>query len=166
MKKFLISIVGLLLITSTSFAQTQLADTTTQVKSCAEPVNYSVEDMVLKAQVGQSLTKPEANPTFKGGLDELKKYFASHSLTDTRAKDIVFKVHIGFIINCNGQAGNFQIVSKGKGDLQELAQQVLTVVKDMPQNWQPASFDNKSVDCYQILSFTIVGGALDKVSYR
>jgi hypothetical protein len=122
--------------------------------------------MLLKAQVGQSLAKPKTNPTFKGGLDELKKYFASHSLTDSRSKDIVFRVHIGFIVNCNGQAGNFQIVSKGKGDLQELAQQVLTIVKDMPQNWQPALVDNKTVDCYQILSFTILSGALDKVSYR
>jgi hypothetical protein len=90
----------------------------------------------------------------------------SHALTDIRAKDIVFRVHIGFLVNCNGQAGNFQMISKGKDDLQELAQQVLTIVKDMPQNWQPASADNKDVDCFQILSFTIASGVLDKVSYR
>jgi hypothetical protein len=166
MQKLLTFLAGLLLIFSTSYGQTQTPETATQIKSCVEKVNYSVDDMLLKAQVGQSLVKPEINPSFKGGLDELKKYFVSHSLTDTRAKDIVFKVHIGFLVNCNGLTGNFQIISKGKGDLQELAQQVLTIVNDMPQTWQPASVDNKTIDCYQILSFTVVGGALDKVSYR
>ena len=122
--------------------------------------------MILKSQVGQNLVKSDINPLFKGGLDELKKYFTLHALTDTRAKEIVFRVHIGFLVNCKGQAGNFQIISKGKGHLQDLAQQVLTIVKDMPQNWQPATADNKTVDSYQILSFTIAGGALDKVSYR
>jgi len=47
-----------------------------------------------------------------------------------------------------------------------LAQQVLTTIKGLPQNWKPATADGKSVDSYQLLSFTIAGGALDKVSYR
>ena len=110
--------------------------------------------------------KIEYVPTFKGGLDELKKYFLSNPLTDTKAKDIVFRVHIGFVVNCSGQFGNFQIISKGKGDMQILAQQVLAIAEKMPQYWQAATVDNKTVDSYQILSFTVVGGALDKVSYR
>lgn len=166
LKKSLTTLAGLLLIFSASFGQTQTSDTTTQIKSCVEPVAYSVDDMILKSQVGQTLSKPDVTPSYKGGLEELKKYFSSHPLTDPKAKDIVFRVHIGFLVNCNGQAGNFQILSKGKGDLQDLAQQVLTTIKNLPQNWQAATVDSKAVDSYQILSFTIVGGALEKVSYR
>ena len=87
-------------------------------------------------------------------------------MSDIRPKDIVFRVHVGLLVNCRGQDGNYQIVSKGKGHLLELAQQVLTIVKDMPHNWQAATADNIPVDSYQILSYTIVGGALDKVTYR
>ena len=166
MQKALTTFIAFFLISLISYGQTQTVDTSTQIKHCDGKVAYSVDDMILKGLVGQDLLKPDANPSFKTGLDELKKYFASHALTDTRTKDIVFRVHIGFLVNCNGQAGSFQIVSKGKGDLQELAQQVLEIVKGMPQNWQSATANNNPVDCYQILSFTVPNGALDKFSYR
>ncbi len=109
MKKFLTSLVGLLLFFSTSFGQTQAADTTTQIKSCVETVAYSVDDMMLNSQVGQNLAKSGVPPSYKGGLEELKKYFTLHPLTDTKAKDIVFRIHVGFLVNCKGQAGSFQI---------------------------------------------------------
>lgn len=166
MQKFLTLLAGLFTICSASYGQSQTVDTTTPIKSCAEQVVYSVDDMMLKSQFGQNLVKPDMNPLYKGGLEELKKYFLSHPLIDARAKDIIFRVHVGFLVNCNGQAGNFRILSKGKGDLQDLTQQVLATIKNLPQNWQPATGGNKAVDSYQILSFTIVGGALDDVSYR
>jgi len=146
--------------------QIQNTDSSIAFKPCLTPISYAVDDMLLKEQVGQSLSKPSTNPIFKGGVDELKKYFSSNPLTDTKAKGIVFRVHIGFVVNCSGQYGNLQIISKGKGDFEMLAQQVLANAEKMPQYWQSATVDNKTVDSYQILSFTVVGGALDKVSYR
>src|SRR5690242_4895307 len=119
MKNIMTLLPGLLLIVSTTFGQTEIADTTSKIKPCAEAVNYSVDDILLRTHLGQNLTGPGTNPSFDGGPGELKKYFVSHALTNKKAKDIVFRVHIGFLVNCNGQAGNFQIVSKGKGDLQE-----------------------------------------------
>jgi hypothetical protein len=166
MKYVLISLVGLLPILSASYGQTQTVDTTTQIKSCSEAVAYSVDDILLKSQVGENLVKPDVTPSYYGGPEVLKKYFESHPLTDMRAKGIVFMVHVGFLVNCNGQAGNFQILSKGKGDLQELAQKVLTTIKNLPENWQFATAGGKATDCYQILSFIVVDGALNKVTYR
>jgi hypothetical protein len=166
MKYILTSFIGSLLFFSVVSGQAQNADSSTTFKSCSTSIEYAVDDMLLKEQVGQNLPKPTTNPTFKGGLDEFKKYFSSNPITDSKANDIVFRVHIGFVVNCNGQYGNLKIISKGKGDLQILAQQVSTIAEKMPQNWQPATADNKSVDSYQILSFTLVGGVLDKVSYR
>jgi hypothetical protein len=78
----------------------------------------------------------------------------------------VFRVCIAFVVTCDNKAGNFIIVSQGKGDLETLANQVLAVVNKMPQNWQAAVVDKKAVDCYQALSFTILEGKMDKVSFR
>lgn len=133
---------------------------------CVEKVNYSVDDIQLKQKFGTNLLIPNSNPKFVGGISELKKYFSENTLSDSKSKGIVFRVHVGFIVNCSGKIGNFELVSNGKGDLKILAEEVLSVVEKMPQNWETAIVDGKSVDSYQILSFTIVDGDLTKVNYR
>ena len=140
------------------------ADSIVKVTACSQTM-YSVDDFLVKEKFGE-LAKPTANPTFTGGLDELKKYFIANPLTDEKATQMVFRVSIAFVATCDGKAGNFVIVTKGKGDLATYANQVLAIVNKMPQNWQPATIDGKPVDCYQVLSFTAASGQLDKVSYR
>jgi len=140
------------------------ADSIVKVTACSQTM-YSVDDFLVKEKFGE-LAKPTANPTFTGGLDELKKYFIANPLTDEKATQMVFRVSIAFVVTCDGKAGNFVIVTKGKGDLATYANQVLAIVNKMPQNWQPATIDGKPVDCYQVLSFTAASGQLDKVSYR
>jgi len=131
---------------------------------CSETI-YSVDDFLVKEKYGEK-PKPITNPTFSGGLDELKKFFTANSLTDEKASQMIFRVSIAFVVTCDGKAGNFEIVTKGKGDLETYANQVLAIVNKMPQNWQPATIDGKSVDCYQVLSITATSGQLAKVSYR
>ncbi|AWI26845.1 hypothetical protein [Flavobacterium pallidum] len=133
---------------------------------CSEKINYSVDDMQLKQKFGQSLLTPNSNPNFGGGITELKKYFSENTLNNSKAKGIVFRVHVGFIVNCSGKAGSFELVNNGKGDLKILADEVLNIVAKMPQKWEAAMVDGKSIDSYQILSFTILDGDLSKVSYR
>jgi hypothetical protein len=140
------------------------ADSVVKVTACSQTI-YSVDDFLVKEKFGE-LTKPLTNPTFSGGIDELKKYFTANPLTDEKATQMIFRVSIAFVVTCEGQAGNFVIVTKGKGDLATYANQVLAIVNRMPQNWQPATVDGKPVDCYQVLSFTAASGQLDKVSYR
>jgi len=140
------------------------ADSIVKVTACSQTM-YSVDDFLVKEKFGE-LAKPTANPTFTGGLDELKKYFIANPLTDEKATQMVFRVSIAFVVTCDGKAGNFVIVTKGKGDLATYANQVLAIVNKMPQNWQPATIDRKPVDCYQVLSFTAASGQLDKVSSR
>ncbi len=140
------------------------ADSIVKVTACSQTM-YSVDDFLVKEKFGE-LAKPTANPTFTGGLDELKKYFIANPLTDEKATQMVFRVSIAFVVTCDGKAGNFVIVTKGKGDLATYANQVLAIVNKMPQNWQPATIDGKPVDCYQVLSFTAASGQLDKGSYR
>lgn len=140
------------------------ADSIVKVTCCTENI-YSVNDFLVKDKIGEK-PNPKTNPTYTGGLDELKKYFITNPLTDERVKESIFRVSIAFVVNCDGKAGNFTIVTKGRGDLATYANQVLAIVNSMPQNWQPATVDGKPVDCYQVLSFTVVNGQLDKVSYR
>jgi hypothetical protein len=140
------------------------ADSIVKVNACSQTI-YSVDDFLVKEKFGD-LSKPTTNPTFTGGLDELKKYFIANPLTDEKATQMIFRVSIAFVVTCDGKAGNFVIVTKGKGDLATYANQVLAIVNKMPQNWKPATVDGKPVDCYQVLSFTAASGQLDKVSYR
>jgi hypothetical protein len=132
---------------------------------CDKENIYSVDDNLLKAKVGQ-FKKPDINPKYSGGIEKLKAFFADNKLTDKRTNGIVFRVSIGFVVNCKGETGNLQIVTDGKGDLRELAQQVLEKVKMIPDKWIPATANSQNVDSYQVLSFTVVNGTLDKVSYR
>ncbi|WP_255037988.1 energy transducer TonB, partial [Lacihabitans soyangensis] len=140
------------------------ADSIVKVTACSQTV-YSVDDFLVKEKFGE-IAKPTTNPTFTGGLDELKKYFVANPLTDAKATQMMFRVSIAFLVTCDGKAGNFVIVTKGKGDLATYANQVLAIVNRMPQKWQPATVDGKAIDCYQVLSFTATTGQLDKVSYR
>lgn len=43
---------------------------------------------------------------------------------------------------------------------------MLEIVNNMPDNWQAATANGKAVDCYQVLSFTVINGKLDEVIYR
>lgn len=140
------------------------ADSIVKVATCSQTI-YSVDDFLVKEKFGDN-AKPTINPTYSGGLNELKKYFSANPLTDEKATQMIFRVSIAFLVTCDGKAGNFVIVTKGKGDLATYANQVLEIVNKMPQEWQPATVDGKPVDCYQILSFTADGGQLDNFSYR
>jgi hypothetical protein len=139
-------------------------DSIVKVELCTQTI-YSVNDFLVKETFGEN-DEPSSAPSFEGGIDELKKYFAENPLVDEKATQIMFRVKIAYVVNCEGKAGNFKIVTKGKGDLATYANQVLAIVNSMPQKWEPATVDGKPVDCYQVLSFTALGGSLEKVSYR
>ena len=137
-----------------------------QVNFCDSKKIYSVDkESLLKEKIGE-LPIADTNPEFEGGIEALKEYFAENPLASDKAKDLLFRVAIGFVVNCTGEAGNFQIITKGKGELETLANQVLEIVNNMPQSWKPAKKKGEAIDCYQVLSFTVSGGQLDKVSYR
>ncbi|MCW3086026.1 MAG: hypothetical protein JWP12_3392 [Bacteroidetes bacterium] len=140
------------------------ADSVLKVTPCTTTM-YSVDDFLVREKLGEK-PKPATNPTFAGGPDELKKYFAAHPLTDPKATQMIFRVSIAFVVTCDGKAGNFEIVTNGKGDMATYANQVLAIVNKMPQKWQAATVDGKPVDCYQVLSFTADSGQLDSVSSR
>ena len=126
---------------------------------------YTADHFLLKSKIGD-LKIPESRPVYSSGMEGLRDHFADKKLSDKRAENIVFRVAIGFLVNCNGEAGDFQVISEGKDDMDELARQVLDIVRSVHGDWVPASANEKAVDCYQVLSFTVVNGELGKVSYK
>jgi hypothetical protein len=141
------------------------AESIKRVAFCDDKKIFSVNEILLKEKVGE-FPVPELSAAYEGGPEQLIKYFADKPLTDIRTKDVVFVVTIGFAVNCSGKAGNFGIITRGKGLAETFANQVLERVNNMPQNWKPAKKDGNAVDSYQVLSFTVTRGQLDKVSYR
>ena len=101
-------------------------------------------------------------PYWAEGDSTLQLWFDSHPLTDSRAKDIMFRTVLLFKVNCHGEAGEWTIASKGKGGMFELANQVLEIAKQLPSDgWVPAKDANgHAVDCWQVIQFTINDGNL------
>ena len=116
--------------------------------------NFAIRDRI------EGLSQPDYPPTYIDGEEVLKQYFVSHSLTDERGKNRIFRSAIAFVVNCEGEAGNFEIVTKGIGDLATLSNQVLAIVNKMPQRWQPAIKDGQAVDCWVVVSFRVHLGQL------
>lgn len=133
---------------------------------CNENSVWSVDDKQLVEVVGK-LPAPKKAPSFDGDKAALRGWFQSRPLTDDRAKSRLFRVRIGFIVNCEGKIGNFQIINKPKGELFEFSNMVLEIVKEMPANWLPAS-DKKGnpVDCWQVIEFTVSNGQLTNANYK
>jgi hypothetical protein len=86
-------------------------DSIVKVSLCNSEEQYAVgKESLLKGNIGEK-PEPETNPAFIGGIEELKKYFANNPLTDVRVKDAVFRVAIGFVVDCNGKSGNYKIIT-------------------------------------------------------
>lgn len=149
-----------------SFEDDEKELSATEFKICNENQIWSVDDKQLAEVVG-NYKSPKKNPAYKGDKTVLRNWFLNQPITDERAKDRLFRVRIGFMVNCDGKAGRWQLISKNKGELFEFANMVLETVKTMPQNWIPAT-DRKgnAVDCWQILEFTISNGILTNANYK
>lgn len=140
-------------------------DRINKVNPCKDTI-YAVDDYSLKEKIGTNFSTPINNPTFIGGIEELKKYFISNPLTDERVKQLIFINKISFLVTCEGKIGNFKIVTKGEGNFKTFSNQILAIVNKMPNTWKPAIVDGKPVDCYQMLEFIVTEGHLDKVAYK
>lgn len=149
-----------------SFEEDEAEITTASFAICNDADIWSVDDKQLAEAVGV-FKVPKKTPAYTGDKTALRNWFLNHPLTDERAKDRLFRVRIGFMVNCNGEAGRWQVISKGKGELFEFSNMVLEIVKTMPQNWIAAE-DKKGnkVDSWQILEFTVSNGVLTNANYK
>ncbi|MGH1339512.1 MAG: hypothetical protein ACRBFS_25570 [Aureispira sp.] len=141
-----------------------------KVTACTSEKPYLVYDDLLLKALGYEYYEEEQlariTPRPKEGQEALERYFEEKSLTDERAIGTLFMVRIGFLVNCKGEAGNYFIITKGRGDLEELANQVLEVVNELNIEWLPAEQDGQAVDSYQVLDFSVSDGNLSRVGIK
>lgn len=154
------------LFSPTSFDDDLEAAAASSFSPCNPEAVYSVDDKQLAEAVGD-FRHPKNNPTYKGDKPTFRSWFLNNPLTDERAKNRLFRVRLAFMVNCNGEVGQWRVISKGKGELYEFANIVLDLVKTMPHNWNPAT-DRKGnpVDCWQIMEFTVSDGVLTNGNYK
>ena len=149
-----------------SFEEDEAEMAATSFVLCNEANVWSVDDKQLAEAVG-NFKAPKKSPEYEGGKTALRNWFLNHPLTDERAKERLFRVRIGFMVNCKGEAGRWQVISKGKGELFEFSNMVLDIVKTMPQKWSSAEGKKGSkVDCWQVLEFTVSNGTLTNANYK
>lgn len=155
MKRFLF--LALILSALTLSAQTDPAHTPAR---CV----YAGSHALLANALG-ALPAPAVLPQYADGQEQMRAYFKEHPLTDSRAMEMIFRVHIAVLVNCQGQIADTRVVSSGKGFLAALAEQVRETVAQLPGAWTAAQdAEGNTVDCWQMISFTVSLQSLEKAS--
>ena len=130
-----------------------------------DTVLFAVENSLLTEAVG-ILQSPTTVPDCVEGVDSLKNYFRHHPIKDGRGMGMIFKVHVAFIVDTNGEVTGHRIISSEKGLIGELSHKAVEVIKEAPLHWKPATdAEGNNVACWQVLSFTVVECSLAKCDY-
>lgn len=147
------------------------SDSVLKVESCYEKV-YATNNLLWNDKIGD-YPHPMYDCSFRGGFGLLQDYFDEHPLKDESLKGLVFRVTIKFLVNCKGEAGNFEIISDVRGEMKSYANQVLAVVNGMPQRWEHTSeWDDSNdskfpspVDCICVLQLEVSSGKIKRLPY-
>ena len=134
---------------------------------CNENKIFSVDNYLLKNTILTKINEPKSSPDYlENGLTGIKNIFEKKSLETVDADNTVFRSHIAFIVNCKGESGNFQILSKNESNIHLLEEKLLLIVKANLSTWTPAVYKGENVDCYQVLVFTVLNGNITNVFYK
>ena len=136
-------------------------------KICDKNNIYAVDNYLLKITVSEKLKNPKKSPEYTDdGLTGIKSTFEKKTLGTDDADNTVFRSHIAFIVNCNGETGDFQILNKNENNIKLLEEKLLLFVKANLSSWTPAIYKGENVDCYQVLVFTVLNGNITNVFYK
>lgn len=130
----------------------------TAFKICNKKDIHAVGFKLLELHIGEQLKKPRTIPEYLGENWRLKRFFTDNQFDFNRAKDMVFRVSIGFIVNCEGKAGDFFLLTEHEGKELNMAKELLETAKRLDFDWKPATKKKKNVDCYFVISITVFNG--------
>ena len=162
MKKIFVTLLLCAAIFPAAWAQSE----TDSLALCGTTL-YSVDKgALLDVAVGKN-DRPAKTPQCTEGLDAFKDYYRLHPIKDGRGAGMIFKISIAFQVTCNGEVGNYRVISVYNNQLfPQLAEKALDVVKNAPFHWSPAKdADGNAVDCWQVIDFTVVECSLAKCDY-
>jgi hypothetical protein len=100
---------------------------------------------------------------FEGGLYRLRQIF-EENYTKVGTGVNTGLIRIGFVINCVGEIGNFDILELNN-DYEKvkmnasISKQLLRILKEQ-QNWNPGTWYDREIDTYKFLSFRIHEGRI------
>jgi hypothetical protein len=115
---------------------------------------YRIDDPLLADKGYASLPLVETNPEFPGGSEALQKFFDENLKLGDDAKNVFGRVPITFVVNCNGNLGDFKFIGRV---FPEMAQNIINVARKMP-DWNAGKAKGKAVDTRAKLSFTSAQG--------
>ncbi|HBF87747.1 MAG TPA: hypothetical protein DDX39_03810 [Bacteroidales bacterium] len=132
---------------------------------CDEKNIYSVDNYQLRA-VLKDIKEPKSTPEYEGGTLEIRRYFDKITLDHSENSEQVFRSYISFIVNCEGQVGNYNILGNQPDSLRVLEEKIIEKLKKMPNLWSIAENKGNKVDCYQVLVFTVLNGTFTNIFYK
>jgi hypothetical protein len=125
---------------------------------CNKKEVYSVDFKLLSLHLDEKLKKAKTNPKYLGESWRLRRWFTDHQFDYNRAKDMVFRVSIAFVVNCEGKAGNFMLLTEHEDKELNMAKELLETAKRLPFDWEPAVKKKQNVDCWFVISITVFNG--------
>ncbi|MCB9195262.1 MAG: hypothetical protein H6598_03475 [Flavobacteriales bacterium] len=151
-------ILGIALI-HTLFITPNFAQETTEsntVTLCNTEQQYAHKDLASYFPAYKELPTPDKSPTFKGGEKKIEKFIDKNLDLGDLERHQIIPVYVHFVVNCNGEAGEFEFsISEIFKDREFYEKQLLTLFMSLPQNWSPAVKNGVAVDTHQIMSFSI-----------
>ena len=157
------SYILLLLILGVSYQSFSQSKSDNDFKICNSKKIYSVDNHSLEDYLGKDFKKVKRIPVFNDRKYKLTYHFRDVKLKDKKLKGQVLRVHLGFVINCEGKPGNFIVLNDVDEKYKIGIQEVLDLAKKMPETWTPGVYKKKDVDCYQVLTLTIFDGNISNV---
>jgi len=153
-------------IITTSISKEKI-DTIKPFQACNKDQVYAIDFYLLTEKLGKELKQPKEIPVFISGTPKLREYFENHPLQDPRAKKMVLRVNVAFLVNCEGKIGDFILLNDFVDMEAEVVKEVMDITTKMPQKWTIAKDRKKNnVDCYQVVSLTIFNGVFTSVYYK
>lgn len=138
----------------------------TEFKICHKKDVYGVDFKPLELYVGEKLKKPKTPPEYLGENWRLKRHFIDNQFDFNRAKDMVFRVNIAFIVNCEGKAGNFILLSEHEDKELNMAKELVETAKRLQFDWKPATKKKDNVDCWFVISITVFNGEFTTIFWE
>ncbi len=127
---------------------------------CDTSAMYATNDYLYRDTYFTWYTKIDTFPIYPGGKDSLQSLFKKQVEFEAEEKGSFSRCHIVFIVNCDGTAEAFELMTKPFPGHEK----ILKACEKMKQ-WRPGIKYGKTVKCYYRLGFINHRGSL-KVDYR
>lgn len=162
MNKIVLSI-GLAISQLVSFQiAAQETQTKPKVEFCNPDKQYTVSRLKDFYPEQKDLPYPDKTASYKGGEKKIEKYVNKQIDLGNFEKSQIIPVYVHFEVNCNGEAGNFEVIMCDDCKNKEFFEsQLIKIFNELPQNWKAAIVNNETVDSHQIIVFAINLGMKD-----